>query len=720
MPICLLAVCTLLAFSPVLGCDFAYFDDDEYVTQNAHVRAGLTAEGFRWAWTTDHAANWHPLTWLSLMLDAQLFGTGPRGFHLTNLLWHTANVLLLFVVLRSLTGAVWRSALVAALFALHPLHVESVAWVSEHKDVLSTFFGLLALLAYARYAAAPSVLRYLAVLVCMALSLLAKPMWVTLPFVLLLLDYWPLRRWRPAGQPAPADNGPIFAPASLRRLVLEKLPLLALSVLLSVVTFVVQQRGAAVRTLEEAALPTRFANAVVSYGMYLWQTLRPVDLAAFYPFPTGGVSAMPLAVAGLVLAAVTVVAVREARRRPYLVVGWLWYVGILVPVIGLVQVGDQARADRYTYVPLIGIFVMLAWGLAECARRWQAERGVAVAVVGALVGLGLATWVQANYWTNNQMLWEHALEVAGPSWPAHNGLGLAMKDRGKLEDAQKHFLAAIHLTPREWRSQLNMGLVLTQDGKPHEAIRYLADAVRLNPAGSEGHTALGLALQEIGDLQKAIPELEEARRLDPGSAKVQANLGLALIQSGQPDRAVAPLHDAVRLDPGFASAQYLLALSAQLREDWPEAEAAYRRAIDLEPRDSRARRGLAYVLAKQGRAADAGVLYQESLKLDRSWPTATLRTVWVLAADPDVRKRQGRLAVQEAEKAVQALGGAEPAALDALAAAYAEAGRFTDAVSTARRGAAAADASGKTDLARAIRERLRLYEMGTPFRVPPS
>jgi Flp pilus assembly protein TadD len=740
LPLCLLAVVTLLAFSPVLTCDFVNLDDEDYVTHNASVRAGLTAASWRWAWTTNHAANWHPLTWLSLMLDAQLYGQRAWGFHLSNLLWHTANVLLLFVLLRSLTGALWRSFLVAGLFALHPLHVESVAWVSERKDVLSTFFGLLAVLAYARYAAAPSLWRYLAVACCMMVSLLAKPMWVTLPFLLLLLDYWPLRRWRPAhkpeapargqanpwleargpaGQPVPADNGPSFAPASLGRLVLEKLPLLLLAVLMSAVTFVVQQHGGALRNLDQATLVQRLAHALLSYAAYLGQTLWPVDLAAFYPYRRSNLTAEPLTLAGLVLAAITVVALRHRRQQPYLIVGWLWYLGMLVPVIGLVQVGSQVRADRYTYVPLIGVFIMFVWGLAELARRWQAEHAAAFAAVGALAALGLTCWMQVTYWTSSSLLWEHTLQVTGPSWHAHDGMGLALQERGDLEGARKHFLAAVGLEPDHWASQFGLGLTLDRQGRPGEALPYLAEAARLNPQGSQIHNALGAALLKTGNVEGAIAELEQACALAPGVARFHANLGMALFEQGRLDAAAGPLQEAIRLNPNFAPAHHLLGLSAQLREDWPGAEASFRRTVELRPSNPAFHRGLAYALARQGRSAEAQAEYQESLKLDETWPATVVQKVWGLAADPDPRKRQGRLAVQEAEKAVQALGGAHPLALDALAAAYAETGRFPEAAATARRAAAEADAVGKSELARAIRDRLRLYEQGKPFRGPP-
>jgi Flp pilus assembly protein TadD len=572
-------------------------------------------------------------------------------------------------------------------------------------------------------------------------------MWVTLPLVLLLLDWWPLRRWRPAGMAAE------FKAASLGRLLLEKLPLLALSVLMSAVTFLVQQHGESVKTLADIPLAQRLGNAVVSYGAYLGQSLWPVDLAAFYPRPRGGLAAGPLILSGLVLAAVTVLALREGRRRPYLAVGWLWYLGMLVPVIGLVQVGEQARADRYTYVPLIGIFVLLVWGLAEIAQRWQIERAAALTAAVVLAGLGLASWIQTQYWTNSVMLWEHTLEVAGSSWLAHVDLGVALRDRGNLEGARTHLLAARALQPGHWLPSLDLGVMLGEQGRPREAIEYLNEAARIRPQdpdvqrnlglvlrdlgrrqeaiacfhkaldlGADDallHNALGLSLQESGQLDDAIAQFQDACQLEPTAAKFHANLALALFQRGRPADAEAPLREAIGLDPHLAAAHYLLGLCAQLRHDWPQAEAAFRHTADLEPPNARAQSGLAYALAQQGRPQEAAAHYQQSLQLDRSWPAAVLRTVWTLAADPDAGKRQGALAVQEAQKAIEALGGADPTALDALAAAYAETGRFGDAVATARRAAALADSTGKSSLAEAIRSRLALYEKGNPFRGAP-
>jgi hypothetical protein len=375
-------------------------DDPDYVTKNEQVRAGLTVRGAVWAWGTDHANNWHPLTWLSLMLDTELMGTQPRGYHTTNLLLHLGNVLLLYAILRSSTGEAWRSALVAALFAVHPLHVESVAWVSERKDVLSTFFGFLAIWAFARYAARPGLFRYLAVFVCLALSLLAKPMLVTLPCLLLLLDYWPLRRYQGGldglGQAAP--------PLTLPRALIEKVPLFALAAASSLMTVWAQR--SAMASLTALPLLARMNNALVSYLQYLRQTVLPYDLAPFYPYPRHPVSPAMALVAAFLLLAVTVLTLLARRRWPYMPVAWLWYLIAVVPVIGIVQVGMQSRADRYTYVPLVGIFILLVWGLGDVADRLRSE-GLALLVgAGVLALLGVLCWAQAESWQVSFIVWD--------------------------------------------------------------------------------------------------------------------------------------------------------------------------------------------------------------------------------------------------------------------------------------------------------------------------
>jgi tetratricopeptide (TPR) repeat protein len=506
----LLAVATLLAFYPALGCGFVNYDDGGYVYDNSQVKSGLTARTIAWAWSTVTFANWHPLTWLSLMLDTELFGVRPWAYHSTNLLLHLANVMLLFLLLRRLTGAIWRSFSVAALFAVHPLHVESVVWVSERKDVLSTFFGLLALLAYERYARRPGLYRYLLIVLAMALSLMAKPMLVTLPFVLLLLDYWPLRRW----QPDQAGAAPAGSSRSRRLLALlvEKIPLLLLGAASSGVTVWAQSRRGAVQSLEQHPLSFRIANSIVSYAQYLWQTIWPMDLAVFYPFPQGGLPFWQVVMAGMLLLAVTGVALAWCRRYPYLLVGWLFFLGTLVPVIGLVQVGQQARADRYTYVPLIGIFLMFSWGAAvvgSSAGRRQLLSCLAGLVLVLLVARSNA---EARVWHDSLTLWNHALKVS-ESYVAHCNRGCFLLRQGQVKAAERDFRAALRLCPTDAESLTGLGVIFGMRGQIRESEHLLRTALAHCPDHAEAHANLGQCLLQKGEQEEAVRQLQEALRL---------------------------------------------------------------------------------------------------------------------------------------------------------------------------------------------------------------
>jgi hypothetical protein len=526
-----LAALTAFVYAPVRHFDFVQVDDPAYVTENPHVVRGLTPEGIAWAFTTGDAANWHPVTWLSHMLDVQLFGVDPGPHHLMNVLLHIANTLLLFGLLLTLTGAVWRSAFVAALFAVHPLHVESVAWIAERKDVLSTLFWMLTLWAYIRYVRAhgstagaagpPAASRsrrgfYLLMLAFFALGLMAKPMLVTLPFVLLLLDVWPLERLNMAApdvrRPKTDDHAPgrpaagsSKAGAAKRRandrsarartprksdllsaawpLVREKLPLFVMAIASSVVTAIVQQRGGAVSALEAYPFGLRLQNALVSMVAYLGSTLWPEGLTVLYPFPDS-VPGWQVAGALVVLGGISFVVYALARRHPYLPVGWLWYLGTLVPVAGLVQVGLQARADRYTYVPLIGIFIMIAWGIASLVERLRGGRrvaGVAAAVV--ILGCSVATRAQVGYWKDNVTLWTRAtiLTLHMDEFEAHMSLGTTLGNQGRVDEAMRHFGEAARLRPQSDAAHCSLGIALARSGRVSDAMREFNEALRLNP-----------------------------------------------------------------------------------------------------------------------------------------------------------------------------------------------------------------------------------------------
>ncbi|HYV17450.1 MAG TPA: tetratricopeptide repeat protein [Verrucomicrobiae bacterium] len=470
----LLALATLAVFARVVGFELLNYDDPLYVTANPHVQEGLTVAGVGWAFTTFTAANWHPLTWISLMLDASIGGIDPRVFHLTNVVLHLANVLLLFLLLDRLTGSPYRSAVTAALFAIHPLHVESVAWVAERKDVLSTLFLLLTLLAYAGFVERPGPVRRLGVVLMFALGLLAKPMLVTLPVLLLLLDAWPLRRKEP-----------------WRRLVLEKAPLFAMSIATGVVTIVAQRHAETVGSLAGYPLGVRVANAIVATVTYLGQTMWPTRLAVFYPHPGASLAAWKVIVSSAILAALTFGAIRFRRSRPYLLIGWAWYLVTLAPVAGIVQVGWQARADRYTYIPLIGIFLAAVWAISD--RIGERPAFLASLATAVVVLLGIGAFVQTGHWRDSETLFRHALAVTDDNAVAHLNLGTALLRRHQLAEAEEHFTEAVRINPAFAEAHSNLGVALGRQGRTDEAILEFRRALELQPDYPDARRNLDLA-----------------------------------------------------------------------------------------------------------------------------------------------------------------------------------------------------------------------------------
>jgi Flp pilus assembly protein TadD len=564
--VCLfLAVTTLAVFWQLTNCGFVFIDDPVYVTNNPHVQAGLRGEGILWALTTTHADFWHPLTWLSYMLDCQLFGLRAGMFHLTNLLFHVATSILLFLVFRRMTGALWPSAFVAAMFALHPLHVEPVAWIAQRKDVLSTYFWVLTMWAYARYAERPRLNRYFLVLLFLALGLMAKPMLVTLPFVLLLLDYWPLGRFQ-FGQSGGTDS----QQRSLAfRLLLEKIPFFVLSAALSIVTYLVQQSRGVLPSLGSFPLTPRIANALVSYVIYIRKMIWPDCLAVFYPHPSR-LSWWQVAGSCLLLISISSLVIRAFRRFPYLPIGWLWYIGTLVPVIGLVKFGGHGMGDRYTYVPLIGIFVIIAWGVPDLVARWHYKNiGLATIAASVLSVLMVITWLQVQYWTNNFTLFEHALDVTDNNYVAHTNLGIALKNNGRTAEAIGHFTEVLRLRPDYVQAHDNLGNILVAQGKVDEAIYHYFEALRINPNHMKAHNNLGNVLVAQGKVDEAIFHYSEALRINPDFAEVQHNLGVALFRKGKIKEAISCFQEALRIRPDFPNAYYKLksALVAQAKLD---------------------------------------------------------------------------------------------------------------------------------------------------------
>lgn len=508
-----------------------YYDDDLYVTNNLHVKTGLTYRNMLWAFTTMEASNWHPVTWLSHMLDCQIYGLNPRGHHLTNVLFHIANTLLLWFLLFSATRNYWQSMFVAALFALHPLHVESVAWIAERKDLLSTFFMFATLILYTRYAKNPRPRLYILTLLLYVFGLMSKPMLVTLPFVMLLWDFWPLGRLRFETRLKGNTPYSMYDKASTPTpmpLILEKLPFFAFSLLSSVVTYYAQAHGGSVVGAHAVPLTFRAVNALVSYTKYVGKMLWPHNLAVIYPLPPT-LTLVQGAVSGLILIGVTFVVYRRARKNPFLLMGWLWYLGTLVPVIGLVQVGGQAMADRYTYIPLIGLFIMISWGVPALTHKWPYRRSIMTAVaLLALVGSTLCTWIQLSYWKNDVTLFGRAVQVVENNSIAHMNLGAALFKTGNIDAAIKHYYSALLLEPENDKLCYDLGLALGMQGNLNESITYLTRAVIINPKFAEAYYNLGVALVRSGRLDEGIRRFREALQADPGLVEARKALELAM------------------------------------------------------------------------------------------------------------------------------------------------------------------------------------------------
>ncbi|HKP85307.1 MAG TPA: tetratricopeptide repeat protein [Blastocatellia bacterium] len=574
-----LAVATLSVYGQVINHQFISLDDDLYITNNPMIVRGLTLEGIKWAFATFHAANWHPLTWLSHMVDSQLFGL-TAGWHLLmNALIHVLNTLLLYYFLSRVTAARFESAIVAALFALHPLHVESVAWAAERKDTLSAFFGLLALIAYARYAESRSWKRYALVALALGLGLMAKPMLVTWPFVLLLLDYWPLGRlrWKPA-------DGIKSLPKALLPLVREKLPLFCIVAASMALTYLAQSRGGAVRALVEEPLSMRVANAIVSYAKYILLTFWPGGLGVYYPFSPSDLSAWKVVASLALLVSITVIAARGATRRPYLIIGWLWFLGTLVPVIGLVQVGGQAMADRYHYVPSIGLFVAIVFAAAVFVRARRIKPSAVTAVaVAALLILGARTWIQVRLWRDSVTLFTHTLSVTSNNLVIQYNLAHVLGRQGRYDEAVSHFAEALAINPDFYDALINMGITLADQGKVAEAIRYYDQALRVEPNSAKARMQMGLALVRQEKTADALPHFYKALELAPNDSDVRTNLGLVMLRQGKLQEAIEQLNEALRLNANSAEAHNNLGL-ALLAQGKPEEGAAhFSAALRLKP-----------------------------------------------------------------------------------------------------------------------------------------
>jgi protein O-mannosyl-transferase len=678
----LLALATLAVYLPVVRNGFIIYDDGDYVTQNKIVQGGLTWAGIQWAFTTFYSANWHPLTWLSHMMDCELFGVNAAGTHLVNVLFHAANTVLLFGLWLRLTQAtkaggterqpetLWPAALVAALFALHPLHVESVAWAAERKDVLCTFFGLLALLCYTRYATADKgrlSYSYWLALFFFACGLMSKPMVVTLPFVLLLLDYWPLQR---------------FSAPNIMRLIVEKIPFFVLTAISCVITYLAQNTGA-VRSLTEVPLPYRFENATVTAATYLWKIFWPSRMAVIYPMPHF-IPPGTFIVSLVILIGITITAWLTRKRSPFLAVGWFWFLGTLVPVIGLVKVGDAAMADRYTYIPSIGIFVIVAFGAQKIWQRFSLP-GFILPAAAALVLCALAavTERQLHYWRDDETLFRHAMEVTTDNVDAMINYGVALEYVGKPMEAIAQYQRAEKIAPGNYMVCADLGNLLSYMGKPDEALEQYRRAVQMNPKSRTLRDGLGSVLAILGHFNEATNEFYQAINLDPDSAAPHLYLGIAL--AGHKDFAAATneFSEAIRLAPNDPAPMV----------EWAKA------------------------LLQQGRDMEAVNELNRALQLDPdNFQTLTF-TARVLSADPDNEIRNGATALTLAQKASALTDGTQPLVEDVLGMAYAETGQFDEAQKAVTHAIQLATAAGmKAETIAGLQERLQHYQRHQPWR----
>lgn len=740
--ICLaLALVTLVCYWPATRHDFINLDDQQYIVQNAHVAQGLTWNGVAWAFGTRYASNWHPLTWMSHMLDCTLFGLSPAGHHLMGLLFHVANTLLLFALLKQTTGTLWRSAFVAALFAWHPLHVESVAWASERKDVLSAFFWMLTLLAYAGYAKQPGRSRYCVALLLFALGLMCKPMLVTLPFVLLLMDYWPLQRDR-----------------SWRALVREKIPFLALSLAASILTYSAQKAGGAVQTLHNLAFRWRIANAILAYGAYVSKTVWPANLSPIYPYPHFPWPTAETIVLALFLTALSVLVLWMAKRHPYLPVGWFWFLGTLVPTIGVVQVGPQSMADRYMYLPGIGLFILLAWGLDDLAGSWKWKRPVlGLAGALALAGCVAVTEFQLEFWQDGVSLFRRAVQLTpdnavaqdflgkaleeqgrngesfdayvesvrlDPHYPAGQfNLGTALLTRGRLDEAALHFAVALKDDPGYGMAHNNMGVVLVKQGRWAEAGFQFVQAIQADPADPRACFNLGTVFLNLNRYDEAIGQFTQALRLQPDYVMARFNLAMALVGAGRTSQAqpflaeaLPQFAEAVRLDPTNTDYRFNFGLALLEQKQASEAEEQFTEILRLGRDNSATHYRLALALEQQHKFKEAITQFRATLSLKPDFAEALSRLAWIFSTAPDATVRDGVEAVKLARQACDLTANKQADFLSTLAAAYAEAGRFPEAVATAQAARDAAVAAGKTDVATEAGEILKTFQAGRPFR----
>jgi Flp pilus assembly protein TadD len=617
----LLIVLVLLVLGHVAHNDFIQYDDPDFVTRNDHVQAGLSMEGIRRAFTTVVAANWNPVTTLSHMLDCQIYGLNPAGHHLTNLFFHLANVLLLFLLLRETTGSLWRSAAAAALFAVHPLHVESIAWVSERRDVLSVFWGLLAMIAYGRYARTRNKRSYIASLVLFALALMSKPMLVTLPFVLLLFDHWPLGRLRSADPNGSTHQGTKSGTGSLPALFIEKIPFFILSGISCVITLGVQQ--GAMSSLKELPVGTRILNAAVSYIAYLGKLVYPEGLAVFYPHPVTLHLSWWTIVALFLIVSISWILLWLAGREPSLLTGWLWFLGTLIPVIGLIQVGAQSMADRYAYFPSIGFFIMVVWGGERMMRFFSYRRIVLTsATISVLFGLSVVTWKQVFHWKDTKTLFLHTLSVTKNNWLAHNLLGVALSEERKNVEAEAEYRKALQIFPSYVAARNNLATLMLNTGKREEALTHFQRALAEDPDYYLSHIGLAETLLSMGKQQDALPHLLKAKQLLPDNSWAHDLLGLSFSKSGRYETALVEFRRAIELAPRRFDLYGHMGATLILQGRPEEAVHFLLIAIRLRPTYAYAYNNMGMALAEIGQLEQAAYYFSAALYLNPGYRDA--------------------------------------------------------------------------------------------------
>jgi tetratricopeptide (TPR) repeat protein len=742
-------------FSQTLRHEFVNYDDDVYVYENPAISGGLTTEGIIWGFTHVHTSYWHPLTWISHMLDAEFYGLNAGGHHLTSVLLHAVTAILLFKLLLLLSSATerdsresfWCSAVVAALFAIHPLRVESVAWVSERKDVLSGLFFMLTLMAYVRYARLQAatdtrrskIFSYLLVLLLFGLGLMSKPMLVTLPCVLLLLDYWPLGRLK-------LDSS--FSFRHSKYILLEKLPMLLMSAVCSVAAVLATVETGAID--EKLPMLWRIGNAAAAYATYLWQTVWPTGLAVLYPHPA---DRLPLSAAILSLVLITVICAVVflwRRKYPYAPTGWLWFMGMLVPVIGFMQVGAQAHADRYTYLPQIGLFILLVWGVADLSRPWRHRRIVlGSSMTAILIALAICSWIQTTHWRDSKSLWTHTLKYTSNNWTAHNNLGTilfrqgdvrgaieqykkalsihpnhdgahnnlgnALHAQGKLAEAVECYKRTLELNANHQEAHNNLGFVLHAQGEYAEAVECYRRALDINPTFAVAHNNLGMTLYTQGKLSEAVVHFREAVKIKPHYSDAHNNLGGILTLEGKLSEAIEHYRSALQIEPDYMEAEKNLNIALASRERLAEKIEHYRRYLSTYPDDANALLNMGTTLQTLGMFAEASEHYEKTLQIEPENTSALNNLAWLLATGKEAGNRNGNKAVELARLASTMAGGKNPAILDTLAAAYAEAGDFPEAIETAQRALSLALVRNDATLVNAVHTRLKLYQSGLPY-----